>query len=195
MRKVLIFTFCLGLLTSRAANAQEKGFVTGLVGLSFAETTSGIFGAEAGFNITRSIQIVGVYENMRDVLTNDLLQLISLTSRITNLRIEGKIPAQYLAAGVRYNFYTGGNIVPYFQFDGGVGRIDPELQFFEGSEDITDTVDTQLDETNGALGLAAGVRVNVSDRMTLGGAFKWVNIFTEETLKINTLHFSIGVRF
>lgn len=195
MRKVLIFMFCLALSISQAAMAQEKGFATGLVGLSFAETTSGIFGAEAGFNLTNNIQIVGVYENMRDVLTNDLLQLLSLTSRITNLRIEGKIPTQYLAAGVRYNFYAGGNIVPYFQFDAGVGKITPELRFFEGGDDITNEVDPQLDETNGAIGLAAGARVNVSDRMTVGGAFKWVNIFTEETLKINTLHFSIGVRF
>ena len=195
MRKALFFALCLALLTSHSAQGQEKGFATGLVGLSFAETTSGIFGAEVGFNVSRSIQIVGVYENMRDVLTNDLLQLLSLTSRITNLRIEGKIPAQYLAAGVRYNFYTGGNVVPYLQFDAGVGNVDPELKFFEGNEDITDEVDPQLDETNGAIGLAAGVRVNVSDRMTVGGAFKWVNIFTEETLKINTLHFSIGVRF
>ena len=191
----MILAFCVGVVTSQSALAQEKGFATGLVGLSFAETTSGIFGAEAGFNITNSIQIVGVYENMRDVTTNDFLQLLSLTSRVTNLRIEGKLPAQYLAAGVRYNFSAGGKIVPYFQFDAGVGKIDPALRFFKDGEDITDEVDPQLDETNGALGLSAGVRVNVSERMTVGGAFKWVNIFTEETLKINTLHFSIGVRF
>ena len=195
MRKMMMLVICVGVLTSHSALAQEKGFATGLVGLSFAETTSGVFGAEAGFNITRSIQIVGVYENMRDVLTNDFLQLLSLASRVTNLRIEGKIPTQYLAAGVRYNFYTGGNIVPYFQFDAGVGKVDPALRFFENGEDITDEVDPQLDETNGALGLTAGVRVNLSERMTVGGAFKWINILTDETLKINTLHFSVGVRF
>jgi opacity protein-like surface antigen len=132
---------------------------------------------------------------MRDILTNDLLQMLSLTSRVTNLKIDGKTPAQYLAAGVRYNFYAGGSIVPYFQFDAGIGKIDPNLRFLQNGEDITDEVDPQLDETNGAIGLAAGVRVNVSERMTVGGAFKWVNIFTEQTLKINTIHFSVGVRF
>jgi hypothetical protein len=111
------------------------------------------------------------------------------------VRIEGEIPTNYLAAGLRYNFASAASVHPYVQFDVGVAKIDPALSIISEGQDITDQVDTALTETNGAIALSAGFRADFGGSLTSEFGFKWVNIFTDTTLKINRLHFALGARF
>jgi opacity protein-like surface antigen len=179
-----------------AAEAQEKGFVVGEVGLTFAERTDALFGVEAGFTVVNNIQIVGIFERMQDTLTGDLATSLRLFGQIGDVRIEGKIPTSYAAGGIRYNFGSGAGVHPYFQFEAGVGRIDPALTFINNQgEDVTDQVDFDLSETNGAIALCAGARGDIGSHMTIEVAYKWLNILTEETLKINRFHVGIGAHF
>jgi hypothetical protein len=195
MRKAYLLLFGLLLFVPQTARAQERAFAMGVVGLTFAENTSWVAGAKGGFSITPNLQIVGMYERMNDVLTSQLATDFRRLASAVNVRIEGKIPTNYLAAGIRYNFASAASVHPYVQFDAGVAQIDPELSIFAEGEDITDQVDTELAETNGAIALSAGIRADIGDSLTTEFGFKWVNIFTDTTLKINRLHFAIGARF
>jgi hypothetical protein len=196
MRRAYIIFLGLFLLMPRGADAQERGFAMGVVGLTFAENTSWLAGAKGGFSITSALQIVGIYERMNDVLTSQLATDLRAISRATNVRIEGKLPANYLAAGIRYNFASAANVHPYVQFDVGVAQTDPQLTLIsEDGEDITDQIDVQLDETNGAIALSAGIRAEFGGSLSSEFGFKWVNIFTDPTLKINRLHFALGASF
>ena len=60
---------------------------------------------------------------------------------------------------------------------------------------MTDQVDFELSETNGAIALCAGVRGDIGSHVIIEAAYKWLNILTDETLKINRFHVGIGARF
>ena len=180
------------------ASAQDRGFVVGNFGLTFAESTDVSYGLTGGFNVTPAVQIVGVYSHMNDTLTGGFADFLRTTGDIAGVQIEGKLPADYAAGGVRFVFQNRESVQVYVQGEGGVGRVTSDLRFFEGGRDITDEVgeDANVDETAGALGLAGGVRVALGRAWTGEVAFKWINILTEvETLKINRLDFGLGVRF
>ena len=196
MGKRFLALFGMLIALTTAAEAQEKGFVVGEVGLTFAERTDALFGVEAGFTVTNNLQIVGLFEHMQDTLTGDLATSLRLFGQLGDVRIEGKIPTNYIAGGVRYNVGTGMGVRPYFQFEAGVGQIDPALTFINSrGEDVTDETDYELSETNAAIALCAGVRGDIGSRMTIEVAYKWLNILTDETLKINRFHFGIGAHF
>lgn len=196
MAKRFLALLCMLIVFTTTSEAQERGFVVGEVGLTFAESTDALYGVEAGFSVTNNIQIIGVFERMQDTLTGDLATSIRLFGQIGDVRIEGKIPTNYAAGGVRYNFGGGTGVHPYFQFEAGVGQIDPALTFFNNrGEDVTDQADLQLSETNAAIALCAGVRGDIGSNLTIEFAYKWLNILTDETLKINRFHFGIGAHF
>ncbi len=197
MRKFWILLFCAFWVVSTRAEAQEKGFILGEVGLTFAESTNGLFGAQVGVSVTPNLQVVGTVEYMADVLTGELSEFLRLAGRVGNANISGKLPATYAGVGLRFHFRTQGNVQPFVQFEGGMGKTDPQLTIIKDGQDITDQVPeaSGLDETNGAIALSAGIRVDFGERLTSQFAFKWLNIFTEETLKVNRFDFAIGVRF
>ena len=74
---------------------------------------------------------------------------------------------------------------------------DPQITVIRNGQDITDQVPevSGLDETNGAIALSAGLRADFGERLTSQFAFKWLNVLTEETLKVNRFDFALGVRF
>ncbi len=196
MGKRFLALFGMLIALTTAAEAQEKGFVVGEVGLTFAERTDALFGVEAGFTVANNLQIIGVFERMQDTLTGDLATSLRLFGQLGDVRIEGKIPTNYFAGGVRYNFGSGAGVHPYFQFEAGMGQIDPALTFFNNrGEDVTDAADLQLSETNAAIALCAGARGDIGSHMTIEFAYKWLNILTDETLKINRFHVGIGAHF
>jgi hypothetical protein len=197
MRKFWILLFCLLLVVPAGAQAQEKGFVLAEVGLTFAESTNGLFGAQVGVSVTPNLQVVGTVEYMADVLTGELTEYLRLIGRVGDANISGKLPATYAGVGLRYHFMTQGSIQPFVQFEGGMGKTDPQLTIIKNGQDITEQVPeaTGLEKTNGAIALSGGIRANFGERLTSQFAFKWLNIFTEETLKVNRFDFAIGVRF
>lgn len=196
MRNVYVLLIGMLLLVPQSAQAQDHGFAMGMFGMTFGENTSWTAGAQGGFNVTPNIQIVGVYEYMNDVLTSQLATDIRTLARATNTRIEGSIPTSYFGGGIRFQFASSANYHPYVQFDAGAAKTDPELTITAGGEDITDEIDTQLGDSNGAIAISGGIRFNFGDTLTSDFGFKWMNILIpDNTLKINRLHFGIGARF
>jgi hypothetical protein len=93
-------------LAPALASAQDRGFAVGNFGLTFAENTDISYGLTTGFNVTPAVQIAG-------------------------LQIEGKLPADYAAGGVRFIVQNRESVQVYLQGEGGVGRVTSELRFFE----------------------------------------------------------------
>lgn len=185
------------LVAPALVNGQDRGFVVGNLGFTFAERTDSSFGFTAGVGITPSIQIIGTYSHMNDTLTGNFAQFLRTLSGVAGLNIEGKLPAEYGAGGIRFVVQNRETVQVYFQAEGGVGKVSPELRFFDGMTDITDEVgDLSAEETAGALALGAGVRVLLGPVVTGEVGFKWLNIMTDiEPLKVNRLDFGLGVRF
>jgi hypothetical protein len=134
---------------------------------------------------------------MADVLTGELASFLNLASSAAGANISGKLPTTYAGVGLRFHFMTQGNLQPYVQFEGGAGMTDPQITVIRNGQDITDQIPevSELDATNGAIALSAGLRADFGERLTSQYAFKWLNVFTEETLKVNRFDFSLGVRF
>ena len=85
------------------ALGQERGFLAGNFGFTFAQNNAGSYGATVGVNVTPAVQIVGLYSHMNDVLTGGLSDFLRSLSAGTGLQIEGELPVDYGAAGVRFN--------------------------------------------------------------------------------------------
>jgi hypothetical protein len=195
MRRAYLLLFGLLLLAPQDAQAQGRGFAMGLFGLTFGENTSWTAGAQGAINVHPYVQIVGTYEHLNDVLTSQLATDIRTLARATNTRIEGTIPTDYFGGGLRLNFASSANYHPYLQFDAGVAKTEPDFVILADGEDITDEVDVDLGDSKGAIGISGGIRFDFGDRITSEFGFKWLNILTEDTIRVNRLHFAIGARF
>ena len=198
MHKRWILLLFLLLAVSTSARAQgNKGFVIGQLGFTFAESTSGLYGAEVGVNVSPNVLIIGTFNYMGDVLTGKQADFLRTVSLAAGARIDGKLPASYGAAGVRFQFGSVPGVNPYVQIEGGVAKLAPDLTIISDGRDITDQVQaaTDLDSTKAAVAIGAGIRLDFSEWLTATVAAKWMNIATEETLKVNRVHFGIGLRF
>jgi hypothetical protein len=178
--------------------AQERGFVAGNFGLTFAENTAGSYGATVGVNVTPAVQIVGLYSHMNNVLTGGFAELLDTLSGATDLLIEGELPVDYGAAGVRFNVDAQDIILIFFQLDAGAARVGSNLRITDPSgQDVTDGLaGEQLETTRPAVGITGGARVDLGSNFVAEASFKWLNVNTEdEPLRINRLDFGIGIRF
>ena len=178
---------------------QERGFVAGNFGFTFAENTAGSYGASVGVNITPTVQIVGLYSHMNDTLTGGFADFLRSLSLASGVLIEGELPVDYGAAGVRLNLDAQDIVSVFFQFDAGAARVGSNLRITDPSgRDLTDELGAGegLEETRPAVGISAGARVDLSTNFLAEASFKWMNVNTEnEPLRINRLDFGIGFRF
>ena len=179
--------------------SQERGFVAGNFGFTFAENTAGSYGATAGVNITPALQIVGTFSHMNDILTGRLAGLLRTISGASGLSIQGELPVDYGAGGIRFTVLTSETVAVFFQFDAGVARVGSKLRITDPSgQDVTDevTADADLEATRPSVGISAGARAQLGSSFIAEASFKWMNVNTEdEPLRINRLDFGIGVRF
>ena len=178
---------------------QERGFVAGNFGFTFAERTAGSYGATVGFNVTRAVQIVGLYSHMNDTLTGSFADFLRILSVASGLSIEGELPVEYGAGGVRFNIDAEGIFSVFLQFDAGAARVGSNLRITDPSrQDVTDEIGAgeSLEETRPAFGISAGTRVELGINLVAEASFKWLNINTEDDpRRINRLDFGIGFRF
>ena len=89
-QRVWIVVAATLLLVAGTGQAQEKGHVAGVFGWTFGEETDNLYRAQFGVGISDTIQIVGSFERMSDVLTGRYALLLRDISVIGNLDITGK---------------------------------------------------------------------------------------------------------
>ena len=136
---------------------------------------------------------------MNDTLTGRFADLLRSLSGASGLLIEGELPVDYGAAGVRFNIDAQDIVSIFFQFDAGAAKVGSNLRITDPSgRDLTDEIGAgeSLEETRPAVGISAGTRVDLGSNLVAEASFKWLNVNTEdEPLRINRLDFGIGFRF
>ena len=137
--------------------------------------------------------------HMNDTLTGGFADLLRTLSGATGLLIEGELPVDYGAAGVRLNVDAQDVVTVFFQFDAGAARVGSDLRVTDPSgQDVTDEIGAgeSLEETRPAFGISVGTSVDLSTNLVAEASFKWLNVNTEdEPIRINRLDFGIGFRF
>jgi opacity protein-like surface antigen len=135
-------------LAASAAQAQEKGYVQGVSGLTFQSETSTLMGGEIGFNVTPDLVIYGQGGRMLNVLPKSVQNDLDFASQVLTLAtgqrwaFDGKVRATYFGGGAKYLIPTGSGIRPYVL--GGVGLA--KLKGSITEVDLGDYLDILVDE-------------------------------------------------
>ena len=114
-------------LSAASVSAQDRGYVQGAGGVTFMTETSGVFGGEAGFHISRNLSVFGQAGRMMNVLPTDIQEDIDNAAELLESftgrpwQFEAAIRATYAGGGVRYLLPFGSRIRPYVA--GSVGLV------------------------------------------------------------------------
>jgi hypothetical protein len=190
-------SFCsILLLFASLGQAQERGHAAGVFGWTFGDETAGLYGFQAGVGLGGSLSVVGGVEKLNDTLTGRYALFLSVGSNVPGIELSGKIPGNYYGGGLRWTF-QGMNVSPFAQFELGATKLSPELLLVANGEDVTNDVISpgELDTTAFTFVLGAGLRGNIGTNFLAEVAFKFLDINTDEDIRLNRLSFALGVRF
>src|SRR4029453_11655430 len=149
-----VFGVILSVLSVIPASAQdERGFVRGLVGVTFGTAeTSMLFGGGGGFSVGKGVQIVGEFGRMNDVLPEDLKdQLDFITALLTAqlgvpVSLDVTAPAIYGMGGARYTVPRV-RVRPFGEVQAGWAHIsfdiDAEVAGLDLSREVEDAADLE----------------------------------------------------
>jgi opacity protein-like surface antigen len=135
-------------LAASVAQAQEKGYVQGVSGVTFQSETSSLMGGEIGFNVTPDLVIYGQGGRMLNVMPKSIQNDLDLAADFLTLAtgqrwaFDGKVRATYFGGGAKYLFPTKTAIRPYVL--GGAGLAKLKLSVTE--IDLGDVLDNLVDE-------------------------------------------------
>jgi hypothetical protein len=184
-----------------SSSAQERGHVAGVIGMTFGNETSPMYGGQFGIGLSNTIQVIGAVERMDDVLTGRYALLLSNISQVTGVDVQGEVPGTYYGGGARFTF-PGLAASPFLQAELGATNTDATgLVFLDGGDDVTDQLPDELRQllvtsTSFTFILSLGVRFDIGDNLLAEATFDFMDILTErEDIGLNRLNFAVGVRF
>jgi hypothetical protein len=186
------------LLLSVSSQAQERGHAAAVFGWTFGESTSSLFGAQFGAGLgDSSFSVVGGIENLDDILTGRYALFLEDIAAIPGVDLTAKVPGVYYGGGLRWTYRGGFNVVPFAQFELGATKLEPEVRVSLDGDDVTNEIfePGELNETAFTFALGAGVRADIGSAFLFEAAFKFFDVFTEESLSLNRLSFAFGLRF
>jgi hypothetical protein len=145
---VLMVTVMLGGVaraqtTAGGGAAPSAGYVEGIAQSAFGNVTSQSYGAEAGFAVTRSVQLFVEAGRIGDVSTSDLgvnAQTIAAALTLSQsgaVTYTSKEPVSFGVAGLKYLIPVGGNLEPYIIGGFGLARYTKDVRFLIGGTDAT----------------------------------------------------------
>ena len=172
--------------------ARERGYVIGFGGPAATAVTSPFFGASAGANVTRNIQLVGEVGRMQDVFatfTRDDLRLAEQDFATTEgavLAASVKMPTVFATGGVRVLLANNYRVRPYLSAGAGVARLDPKPTFLIEGIDLTSiamqepALNTMFDRQIKPMAVVGGgVAVEVVRHFTVHAGYRYSRIFVD----------------
>jgi opacity protein-like surface antigen len=202
VKQILIAAMCV--LAASTVQAQDRGFVQGVGGLTFQSETSGFFGLEVGGNVTPDLQVFGQVGRMNNVLPRSLQQDLDDAAQVLTLltgqrwEFDAKVPATYFGAGVKYLIPTGAPVRPYLTGTVGFANMKASIREIDLGEIVDDLVDEGfLDEddvsgTEFAYGFGGGVLVPLGSRLQLDAGYRFKKI---NEANVSRVFGGLGVRF
>jgi opacity protein-like surface antigen len=179
-----------------AARAQERGHAAFVLGWTFGEETSPLYGGQFGVGLPGNFSIVGGIERLDDILTGRYELFLAEIADRPGVTVVADIPATYYGAGLRWSV-PGIGVSPFVQAEFGATSVSPEIAFTVNGEDVTDEILSpgELDETAFTFALGGGLRANVGDPFLVEVAFEFFDVRTGQKISINRLSFAVGARF
>jgi hypothetical protein len=185
------------------AGAQDRAYVAAVGGLTFQAETAGLFGAEAGFHVTRDLVVFAQGGRMLDVLPRSVRDdldaavetLEAFTGRPWNF--EAQVEAAYFGGGIKYLLPTGTGLRPYIV--AGIGGVNYKGSLEE--RELGDVLDQAIalgvvdeDDVRGtevAYEVGGGISAS-SGRAQLDAGYRLMNV---KGVNISRLAAAIGIRF
>ena len=171
MKTIAAMVVCV--LIAANANAQERGYVQGVGGLTFQSEVSGLFGGEFGVNVHPNIQIYGQAGRMLNILPKSVQDDLDDAGQALRIltgdrwEFDGKAPATYFGGGLKFLIPTNAAVRPYAVAGVGVASVKGSIKEIDLGEILDDLVDEGFvdeDDVRGtefAVELGGGVVVPV----------------------------------
>lgn len=196
--KAIVAAAALALVSVPAAaqttQPHQRGYVVGFGGLSATEINSGLFGASAGFNVTRDLQVTVDSGRMLDVQASfthaDLAVLDSAVTAFSGIPLTTtvKMPTNYLTGGVRYLIPVRGPVRPYVAGAAGMAHMSPKPTFTALGVDVSSPIlndpevgpvftSTFREETRPMATVGGGVVFTVAQHLYLDLGYRYSGIF------------------
>jgi opacity protein-like surface antigen len=213
---VLMVTVMLGGVaraqtTAGGGAAPSAGYVEGIAQSAFGNVTSQSYGVEAGFAVTRSLQLFVEAGRIGDVSTSDLgvnAQTIAAAltlSQSGSVSYTSKEPVSFGVAGLKYLIPVGGNLEPYIIGGFGLARYTKDVRFLVGGTDATGSLaqygvvlgsDLSGNFTRPMLSLGLGVAWPVWERLILDFQYRYGRIFADnQGINVSRIGIGVGIRF
>lgn len=213
MMRVFAAALAAAAVLSGAAEAQtsdDTGYIEGVAQSAFGNVTSQSFGAEAGYNLTPTIQIFVEGGRVRDAAAPEVGQAAQQIAGYLSgaqsapVAYQVKQPVTFGAAGIRYLFAASPIISPYVLAGGGIAQVKNDVAFTIGGNDVTSSLsnygvvlgsDLSGSATKALMEAGVGVQWAAWQRLVLDFQYRYSRVFTDPGFNINRAGIGVGVRF
>lgn len=204
MRRTMGVLMVLTGLAAPAAAQPAHATMRGFGGVTFMSETAGIVGMSVGVQVHPRLEVFAEGGRLTNVLPHSLQRDLDDAARSFGtyygapLRIDGRAPAVYGLAGVRFSHQVGAKARVYVDAGAGSARGTSDISAHAGGRDVSTSVVAALgikkSETGGLIAAGGGLVVEVTRRLGLELGYRFMRIFTDDP-RINTANMSAGLRW
>jgi opacity protein-like surface antigen len=185
------------------AQAQNRGFIGGLGGITFGTETSSVLAGQGGVRIARQLVVFGEIGRMQNVLPGEIQDQIDEFVRMfeaetgVDALLEAKVPAFYGMGGIRWS--NDALLAPFVEGAMGFANLSIDLHAEIDGVDVSDQADElieeeDLDATKFLLAFGGGINARLAEQVRLDIGYRYTRIFTEDPA-INTSTVFAAVKF
>ena len=189
---------------ARAQN-QQRGFVTGISGVTFDTASNMDLGGRAGAKLSPHVQIFGETGRIGSVLPKDDRQsVVAGTNALAAAEIDGaplvfgEVPMIYGLGGVRLTASPRGRVTPYAEGAFGMAHLRDNVSATVDGADVLAQVTTPLlaalPENDRMMGLGGGVSILGGKHTAFELGYRYSRVFAPQQ-PINTGKVDAGIRF
>jgi opacity protein-like surface antigen len=188
-----------------AAQDAPRGSLRAFAGVTFMSETSSTFGAGAGFRLTDHVEVLGDLGRLTNILPHDLQRDLDDAARAFGtffggpLVIDGKAPGGYGLGAVRIGATTGRRLRLYGEAGAGVAHgksdIDARVGTVNVSREVVRALRIKESETAPLMVLGGGATVPLTDRLGVDVGYRFMRMFFDDDVRINTASMSAGIRW
>jgi hypothetical protein len=191
--------------TPAVAEAQNRGIIGGLGGITFGTEPSSVFAAQGGVRIARQLVVFGEVGRMQNVLPDDIQDQIDEFVRTfeaetgVDALLEAKVPAFYGMGGIRWS--ADAPIAPFVEGGMGFANLSIDLHaeidgvdVSDQADDLLEDEDDDLDATKFLLAFGGGLNARLAEQVRLDIGYRYTRIFTEDPA-VNTSSIFAALKF
>jgi opacity protein-like surface antigen len=203
-RALIVAVLSLGVTATAAAQESVRFSGRGFGGITFMTETSTLAGAGVAVRVHRDVEIVGELGRMSNVLPHKLQRDLDDAARSIGslfggrLTIDGKAPAVYGLATLRFSRAASSRMRVYAEAGGGSVRGRSDITAVAGSQNVSREVVASLgikkSEVAGLVALGGGITLPLTGDLGLDLGYRFIRIFTDDP-RINTANMTAGVRW